>query len=448
MDRNILYNGYWRITPDTKTHYREYLIQKGKKYFFIDECMEFADIFAAVLADKPNVLDAIHVFIERINSRGLVVVKAAYQFLDDYAKFMEKEQPSLADAVRDGCQRIFEQTAINDVKEREQGILPIPADAKINPKHLGNLTNEQFITAFGELQQFVISCYKDIVKAPFEWGYPDFYSTGGYYNRVNDILFALAFCGEYQNGVLTVDGNKFFVYNGVKMHKKVELMVTGFEKMGMKFDSFNKKADTFCVTYPKNPLVLHALCSYVSEIDESKPHWSYGKPRNGFSYRFVECASAQTHETAFLAEFDYMPSALQEIQLWLYAEAAKSGFSIDSNEPLEKGCMLYKKGSKRWLLAGQPQFSWKKSNEIYVKTIFRKVLANDDIAEFYCRFPDTFQSNCRGCNGDKPCIMRIEFNIDGKPRRCCAYNSFLFKNPTLKDIKLILELFKLENKIK
>lgn len=436
------------ITPDMKEHYRNHLIQKGKKQSFIDESMGFADIFFDALMKNPNVPDAIPVFIEHINPRGLVVVKAAYQFLDAYMKFTKKDQLPLADGIREGCQQIFEQTATNDVKERKQAILPIPARVKISPKHRGELTDEQFISAFSELQQLVIACYNEIEKAPFEWGYPDFYTTEGYYNRVNDILFALVFCGEYQEGVLKVDGNKFFAYNGVKRHKKVELMISSFEKMGLRFESFSKKADTFSVTYKKNPLVLHALYSYVSEVDEKTPHWSYSKPRNSFSYRFIESELEQAHETAFLAEFDYMPSALQEIQLWLYEEAAKYGFAVDPNEPLEKGCMLYKKGSKRWLLVGQPQFSWTKSDVIYAKAIFRNVLTHDDMAELYRRFPETFRSNCRGCNGNKPCTMRIEFDIDGDPRRCCAFNSFLFKNPTLEDIKLILELFKLENKIK
>jgi hypothetical protein len=139
---------------------------------------------------------------------------------------------------------------------------------------------------------------------------------------------------------------------------------------------------------------------------------------------------------------------LQEIQLWLHAEAEKYGFAIDPNEPLDKGCIRYKNGSKHWLLVGQPQFSWMETDEIYAKAIFRSVLSHDDMAELYRRFPETFQSNCRGCNGNNPCKMRIEFCVDGQPRRCCAYNSFLFKNPTLDDVKLLLELFKLENKIK
>ncbi|MDR1690122.1 MAG: hypothetical protein LBS21_16190 [Clostridiales bacterium] len=436
------------ITPDMITLYREHLARRGKKQSAADESAEFLGIFADVLAENQNVADAIPLFIGRITPRGMVIVRAAYQFLDDYAKFAAKEHPDLSGAIREGCLRIFENTAKEYVRERKQEILPIPADAVISEKCRGEVTNGQFVTAFGELQRFVMACYDEIEQSPFVWGYPDTYPTDGYYNRVIDILFALVFSGKYQNSALEVDGKKFFACAGVKRHKKAELMVSGFEKMGLKFDSFSKNADKFNVTYPKNPLVLHALNAYVSEIDEKKPHWSYGKPRNGLSYRYAECESAQAHETAFLAEFDYMPPALREIQLWLYAQAAKYGFAIDPDEPKEKGCMLYKKGSKRWLLVGQSQFSWASSKEIYAKAIFRNMHAHEDMAKLYGRFPDTFKSNCRRCNGNKPCTMRIEFTACGMARRCCAYNSFLFENPTLDDVKLILELFKLEYNVK
>jgi hypothetical protein len=154
----------------------------------------------------------------------------------------------------------------------------------------------------------------------------------------------------------------------------------------------------------------------------------------------------QTHESVFLAEMDYASDALRDIQIWLHAEAAKSGFAIDTGESLEKGCMLYKKGSKRWLLAGQ-----RDDGNVFIKTIFRNVLKHETMAALYIKFPDTFKSNCGlscGINVKPVCTMRIEFDVDGKTRRCCAYHSFTFINPMLSDVKMILELFKLENKIK
>jgi len=433
---------------ENKQKFLQYLTEKKKKQDYIDECAVYMDHLSAAFDKQTISPAAIPDFNERASSWSRVAIKTAYQFLDDYAKFTGKEQPSVAEAIRNGCRQIFEQTAKDEVKKRKNDILPIPDDAKIDPKHLGELTNEQFVNAFGDLQQLIIACYDDIEKDPFAWGYPDYYITGGYYNRINNILFAFVFCGEFKNGMLTVDAANFFARADVKRHKNIEMMVSGFEKMGFVIEPFDKKSKEFTVSYPNNPHIITVLNAYAGEIDESTPDWKYIIPRNGFSYRFVECPSVQTHETVFLAEFDYMSSDLKEIQLWLHAEAAKCDFSIDPEESLEKGCMLYKKGSKRWLLVGQPRFYFMKSSEIYVKTIFRSMLTHEDMPELYRRFPDTFQSNCRGCNGNNPCTMRIEFTIDGKPRRCCAYNSFLFKNPTLDDVKFILELFKKENKIK
>lgn len=63
-------------------------------------------------------------------------------------------------------------------------------------------------------------------------------------------------------------------------------------------------------------------------------------------------------------------------------------------------------------------------------------------------------SLCNLCNGhggknfNEPCSMRITYEIGWKKYRSCAYRSFYFYNPTLEDIKLILKLYMIENKIK
>jgi hypothetical protein len=373
------------------------------------------------------------------------VVKTAYQFLNDYAKYCDAEQPLLADAIRLGCRQIFEQTAKDEIKRRKQDILPIPTDAKIDPRHLGGLTNAQFVAAFGDLQRLVIACYDNIEADPFAWGYPDFYTTTPY-TQVVDTLYALVFCGHYSNGVLTVDATKFFACIGVKGNKKVELLVSGFMKMGLDIESFGKKSTVFTVSYPKNPHMLIVLRAYAGEIDENAQQWKHKLQRNGLSYRFLEDAAVQMHERVFLAKMDYASEALREIQIWLHAEAAKYGFAIDPDDWEEKGCMLYKKGSKRWLLVGQ-----RDDGSVFSKTIFRDVHTNNTMATLYHKFPDTFKSNCGkacGTNVKPACTMRIVFDVDGKTHRCCAYHSFIFKNPTLGDVKTIMELFKVENKIK
>ena len=178
---------------DNKQQFLQYLTAKKKKKEYIDECAVYMDHLSAAFDAKTISPAAIPDFNERASSWSRVAIKTAYQFLDDYAKFTEKEQPFIAEAIRKGCRQIFEQTAKDNVNKLKQNILSIPADAKIDPKHLGKLSNEQFIKAFGDLQQLIIACYEDIEKDPFAWGYPDYYITEGYYNRVNNIMFAFIF---------------------------------------------------------------------------------------------------------------------------------------------------------------------------------------------------------------------------------------------------------------
>ena len=136
----------------------------------------------------------------------------------------------------------YEGTAVSYVNRRVKDFLPLPEDFAVNPALLHGLTNSQFVSAFKALHRLVKDIYANIAAVPFDWGYPDFLTTDGYYNRVNDILFAFEHCGTLGGGVITVDAKKFFADNAVKRHKKVELMIYGFQCMGFEIFGFTKKS--------------------------------------------------------------------------------------------------------------------------------------------------------------------------------------------------------------
>jgi hypothetical protein len=238
----------------------------------------------------------------------------------------------------------------------------------------------------------------------------------------------------------------------IKKHKKIDQMISGFSDMGFAIDGFDKKFLSFNVTYLDNPYIINVLNAYINEIDKDKPNWRLGMPRKSFSYRFIEDPNEHKYETVFLSELDYQSEKLREIQYWLHAEAIKLGFKIDAEEWMEKGCILYKKGSKRFMLVGED----KKNGipKIISKVIFRDVFdkEKDRMENLSRRFPDTFKSNCSLCGGSKPadskCSMRICYYIEGKPRRNCAYLSFCFQNLELEDVRELLQLFIIENKLK
>lgn len=346
----------------------------------------------------------------------------------------------------------YEDIAKQAVKNRRENILLIPNDAYINPKHLREITNNEFILSFRQLQQIIINTYSDIEKSPFYWGYPDCDQTDGYYNRVTDFLFAFVFNGTYENDILTVNKKEFLSDKRIKIHKKIEQMILGFNNMGFSIEGFDKKSISFTVKYPNNPYVIYVLNVYINEIPKDKPNWLLGMPRLSFSYRFIEDPNKQKYETIFISELDYQSKKLQDIQYFLHKEAAKMGYKIDINEWREKGCILYKKGAKRFMLVGE----YKKDGlpVITSKIIFRGVFdkEKEKMEDLYLRFPDTFKSNCTLCNGSKPfdgeCSMRISYVLGGKSHCNCAYNSFRFYNIELNDVKDLLNLFIIENKIK
>ena len=348
----------------------------------------------------------------------------------------------------------FEETAKKAVLAQKKKIIPIPNNIIIGKKHLKTLTNAQFISAFRELQKLIIKIYDDIEKSPFSWGYPDFETTDGYYYRVVDFLFAFVLCGSLEKNALTVNTKEFLSFGCVKRHKKPELMISGFNNNGFVIDGFYRKSTGFKIVCPAKPDIITVLNSYVRGLGENALHWSAREMcKWNFSYRFVEDFSRQKYETVFHTKMDLSSEKLAEIQEWLHEEAAQYGYKINISHPYEKNCIQYINGRKVFLLVGEKEED--DSHTVFSKVILRDVFAKETekIKKLYTKFPDAFKSNCNLCGGnngksyDTKCSMRICYDISGKPHKNCAYKSFFFLNPDLNDIKEILELFMLENKI-
>ena len=322
-------------------------------------------------------------------------------------------------------------------------ILPLPEGVRINSAYLGTLDNDEFVDAFCDLRYTIIAMYDDIHKAPFEWGYPAKAVSDEYRNRVNDILFALVQNGAYHNGVLIVDAKSFFGCTLVKRHQKVELMIHGFKQFGFTFDGYAQKADEFHVSHIDNPNIITVLNAYVCA---NKPGASH-EPLHGFSYRYVQDPNEQDYEMCFLARMDYEPQELVKIQQWLHAEAAACGYKIDPEKLTDKNMILYKKGSKQFLLVG---YGYEKTkSQIVSKVILRKVFETHPkrVEQVAKLFPEVFIPKTYACGTPKcgTCNMAIKYELFEKKYSACAYESFWFRGVTFENIGALLELFKLEN---
>ena len=392
------------------------------------------------------------------------------KFLHDYAAFIKKENPAqlpLASFIGHYYNKGFIARAKAAAECYRKRILPLPPEIEINPEYLRGMDNADFVDAFRELHAFVIRCYEDIERDPFAWGYPDYETTDGYYNRVMDVLFALGLYGVHDDGGITVDGTAFFASNSIKRHKKIELMIKGFEEMGLSFEGFSKKAQSFRVECPDNKEVMAVLSIYTSLIDTTKNDWQWHY-LNSLSHRFIEAPGK--YPALWQYQMDYATDELREVQMWLFDEAAKYGFTVAG---FNKGCISYKKGSKEFLLVrnghrpeGTNHFE-DDGTQIGTKVSFIHAFErNPEGMRVLCdRFPDVFRLDDPGrCCGDKSdmphqftdhseddgkrCAFVMKFKFNGVSYKRCGLGSFFFTDITLDDVKAILEMFLVENKIK
>ena len=161
----------------------------------------------------------------------------------------------------------------------------------------------------------------------------------------------------------------------------------------------------------------------------------------------------------FLAKTDSEPEQRREMYYWLYDEAVKHKFSPMGYENM--GCYVYKKGKEEWLLLGggssyhEDEFLHSVKYALAAKARFHHVFQThpEKIDDLRKRFPDSFGrpwTECFHCKADyNICKNRVTFEKDGKDYHHCGTKHLLyFHDPDIEGLKVILDLYKSENKIK
>ena len=400
----------------------------------------------------------------------------AYGILLEYVDNIETEQPDVAASLREGYNLYFENTARKGVRENMKQIVKIPHDTRIDCKYLNGLGNDDFVTAFDSLQEFLIACYSDIARAPFEWGYPCSHKKlsavgWGEEYRLRGMLANLFSYGEFDGYGLTVDKKAYFKNAYLSNSEETKLMLDGFTNMGLIVEGLDSKSKTFYVSFPDNANMLCILPLFFAAGECSKcwedcPHIGkcYGNypitRHTSFSYRFFEDKTTQTHEAEFLIALDSMPEHLREIHLWLYEEAKQYGFDFDPFWAASYGCISYNRGGwggKHMPFVGMHGIygSCIGEDKIAAHTTFKRIFKTHpgEIARLMEKFPDSIGNHAYDCpfycgkTGENICKKGYRYKIDGVDYHSCGYKSFLFMNPTFDDVKWIVELWKLENQI-
>ena len=435
-----------------KQGYYDYLIAKKRNEKVMSErmwrCDEFIEFLTKNGVTNEITLDDIINFIRppsRTNRGG--EINSRNDFIADYAEFAKSEEAnSFPETANNYFRRLHEINAAEFADTRIKSILPAPKNFKVNPKHLTNLTNDEFVAAFTDLQQTIIAIMQDIKKSPHEWGN---------FNGIVHIIFAFVMDGTHHDGTITVNAKKFFARNIVKRFNKYDTLtklVNGLKNLGFHIEGYHKKAEEFTVTHLDNPAAITALYAFVSEVDSTKQDWEWGEPLKGFTYRLVEDPAAQKYESLYHAFMDCESPKLQEIRTWWRAEAEKYGFSYT-------GWMNFTKGSKKFLPLGEENGiigtkasfikAWETHPEKMQKLAdrFPKVF-NLDKPDMCCKTDSPHQFADSSEASGKRCAFRMKFTYNGETYRRCGLENFKFHDLNLDDVKAILEMYLIENKIK
>ncbi|MCL2707749.1 MAG: hypothetical protein FWF03_01395 [Defluviitaleaceae bacterium] len=436
----------------------QHLIEIKKQQSYVDTSRVVLESLFKALGSEPPSSGAINAFVRSRWSGYVSRDKATYRILNDYANFSKNENQLFADAFREHVRETFEGEARKAVKAYKNAIVPIPKNARIDPVFLNGLTNDEFVTAFKSLQNFLCAVYDGIGRgSPFEWGWPDWKAItweGINHNRVIMVLDAMAKSGQMDGDLLVVDKKRFGGHGVCKPIAKTNLLLEGFIKTGLHIVGiYDKKSDSFTVSCPDNPNLISVLRSYFINGNDDRKNRV-----NALSFRFAENPETQTRETFFLAKTDGEPEELRKIYYWLYDEAVRHGFTPQGCESI--GCYSYKKGDDEWLLLGsghsyhEDAFLHSAPYKIAAKVRFLNVFKThpDEIGRLLKKHPDAVGRPWQWCFcKTKPpdCKNRVVLKKNGQDRIHCARGiNFYFHDPDFDDVKTILELYKIENGIK
>jgi len=430
-----------------KEAYRSYLVEKKKKRAHsgsvsraqgvIDKYMASLNEVLDILGDAEPTPDTIKTYMHN-QYHGVTVLENARKFLREFSNYCAKESPLFENAIQEYFRRNWEDSAstitAGNRKSARETVIISPC-TKIDPKRLTKLTNAEYVEAFATLQGIIISIHEDIVRNPAEWGYE---------NNVMQVFNVLVNPYSHEDDVSVMERYHFDYADRIKERPKgtVKKVIDGLTAMGFHFENFEDKSETFSMSYPDSPNVINVLKDYCKPISNGAPScgecgddcfegcykMNWFNP-SSFSYRYVEDPATQTHDIAFLANADWLPEAQREVMFWLHDEAIKHGFSHHWGT-------VYKKGSKEWLNFGSDKSYLERFHmppgtleySLVIRLPLKKVFTtNPEVAtELAERFPDAMETSKK--LGDK--------------------HPFYFCDPTLDDAQVILEWFKLENKIK
>ena len=392
----------------------------------------------AIKGDNPFTAETLSAFMGNVwktgSGTGLGAAKTAYQILEDFADFCaETGETHFVYAYHEYICQAFEKPVQKKMNEMKNKINIIPEGTKINPVYLvaSGLSNEAFVEAFRQYQQFIYNVYECIEhNSPFDWGWAGWrgLTVGGIkYNRVMLTIGTLMQDYNPENDTVTVWKEDFYGYDFHKSgegysQEKTNLLVKGFASVGLCVEGLeDKKSKFFTVSFPGKPALLRVMHTIANN----------GAQNVGciMDYRKIEDPASLPLPTDFFGLFD---RKLMEYE----------GIDKDRGDR-SKWVHNDKIIAQHWGERG-------KSLCVWLKNILQQEKYKDEILAL----PKSVQSKFK-LRPRKPCPCGQCYKIDrnekvftyayeGNQYEMCERRSFIFKGDDVELVPVFLRMLEME----
>ncbi len=336
------------------------------------------------------------------------------------------------------------------IQEILDHMLPLPDDFEVSDRFLDGLDRKDFILNFKELRDILIAVYKDMQTNPEEYGlictslevqgFGVSQITGkskGSVSWLMMLFYNLCMAGEISEDVLVInpslyaENTKIKWVGGNKVKSPVQIINKlkdfGFIFEGLQNGKFDKKAETYILSFPENKNIIKVLKSYIMTVigDYNSPSNATRKLNEGLEkldYKLLIDPVLIPENQDFLDYLTYLDGDEKNFFEKLHLGLTQNGYSYSTASEYR---MRYYKNDKDKNYTVECQSD---NRKLFVGMKLKNMdLYSDYIQSLPEHIKNMFKrTSCRpGCTfqgaTDEKCRFRVIWHVDDIEYRKCSF---------------------------
>jgi len=344
---------------------------------------------------------------------------------------------------------------------------------KVCSEYLKSLSDISFWKACGDLRNIFTDYYKQAEKNPALLNLPLFeiekYRGCSAEGRAGNAallnfpiaIFAIAMCNVVSNNTCTVDITELRKKYSELKGKNLPQQLKYLGDFGVVIEEFTGKlprSGEFVVHYPDNPDLLVVLTALGDKLKKCIPFF-LSQPAGCYCFRLFEqfiyltpAIFEDSTERISPKTFDHFASVVKNNVLsFIVEEFSKRGLTFQIGAEFGKSLFRNQKGKDtlNFIEYGDYKSIYPIINE---SLALRLKLNKPDayMEKIHALPPHLFSAftvgHCGNCS-DK-CNRKIRYKLNGEDKCVCGCHAFIFNNPSIDDVTLLMELYDLEQSVR